>query len=76
MGVHVVLILDLLVVLIQTRIVALMTMVDVKAKEGKVEEGANKVSWFDPILLPYLNRQCVVMSCPIHLYFIFNELNF
>ena len=33
MGVHVVLTLDLLAVLIQTRIVALMTMADVKADE-------------------------------------------
>ena len=50
MRVHVVLIwvpLNLLVVLIRTRIVALMTMVDVKAKV------ANKVSWFDPIISPY-----------------------
>ena len=48
MRVHVATIfLELLVVLIRTRIVALMTMVDVKAKV------ANKVSWFDPIISPY-----------------------
>ena len=44
-----------LVVLIQIRIAALITMADVKAKEDKAEEVANKVSWFNPTLLPYLN---------------------
>ena len=28
-------------------------MADVKAEEDKAEEVANKVSWFDPTLLPY-----------------------
>ena len=51
MGVDVVITLDLLVVLIQARIVVLITMVDVKAKD-KVEEVVNKVSWFDPTLNP------------------------
>ena len=41
--------LDLLVVLIQIRIAALITMADVKA-EAKAVEGAKQVSWFDPTL--------------------------
>ena len=52
-GVDVVLTQDLLVVLIQVRIAALMAMADVKAEEDKAEEVANEVSWFDPTLLPY-----------------------
>ena len=51
MGVDVVITLDLLVALIQARVVVLITMVDVKAKD-KVEEVVNKVSWFDPTLNP------------------------
>ena len=59
-GVDVVLTQDLLVVLIQVRIAALMAMADVKAEEDKAEEVANEVSWFDPTLLPYLGWQTVM----------------
>ena len=41
--------LDLLAVLIKTRIVVLIIMTDVKV-EAKAVEGAKQVSWFDPTL--------------------------
>ena len=55
-----VLTLDLLIVLIQIRIAALITMADVKTEEDKAEEVANEVSWFDPTLLPYPGWQTVM----------------
>ena len=56
--------LDLLAVLIQIRIAALITMADVKA-EAKAVEGAKQVSWFDPTL-NYLSKQFVRLLFSIH----------
>ena len=61
MGIHVVQApLDLLAVLIKTRIVVLIIMTDVKV-EAKAVEGAKQVSWFDPTL-NYLSKQFVRLS--------------
>ena len=60
MGIHVVQApLDLLAVLIKTRIVVLIIMTDVKV-EAKAVEGAKQVSWFDPTLKDLLARQYII----------------